>query len=105
MRKLGRTKEAQGRLSVVSSTMEIIENFDYYDVLLMYKTGDETDLIAKTKDQSTISNATLGFSLGTFYLLNGKKEKAKDMFEKVVAGNQWSSFGFIGAEAELARMK
>jgi len=33
------------------------------------------------------------------------KGKAKDLFEKVLAGNQWSSFGYIAAEAELAKMK
>ena len=29
----------------------------------------------------------------------------KELFEKVVAGNQWASFGYIAAEAELKRMK
>jgi Tetratricopeptide repeat len=105
LRKMGRSKEAAGRLSIVSANMEIIENQDYSDILFMYKAGDESNLVEKTKNQESLSNATLGFGLGSYYLFNGKKEKAKEMFEKVVAGNQWSSFGYIGAEAELARMK
>ncbi len=105
LRKLGKNKDVEERLKIVSGDMEIIENHDYYDILIMYKTGDETILVEKTQNQETLSNSTLGFALGTYYLLNGKKQKAKEMFEKVVAGNQWSSFGFIAAEAELARIK
>ena len=38
-------------------------------------------------------------------LQRGKKEQAKLVFQKVVSGNQWSSFGFIAAEAALENMK
>ena len=85
--------------------MEILENHDYFDILFMYINGNESKLVEKTQSQETLSNATLGFALGTYYLLKGNKEKAKELFEKVVAGKQWSSFGFIAAEAELAKMK
>ena len=105
LRKMGRQKEADQHLLEVKDDMEIIENHDYFDILFMYKTGNDSKLAEKTQSQETLSNATLGFALGTYYLLKGNKEKAKDLFEKVVAGKQWSSFGFIAAEAELAKMK
>ncbi len=72
---------------------------------MMYKTNDDSKLVEKTRDQQTLSNATLGYALGTYYQLKGNKAKAKELFEKVVAGKQWSSFGFIAAEIELAHMK
>ena len=31
-------------------------------------------------------------------------EKAKSIFERVVAGPYWAAFGYIAAEAELARL-
>lgn len=105
LRKMGRDKDANQRLREVSAGMTIVENHEYLDILLMYISGDDSKLIEKTQNQETLSNSTVGFALGTYYLLNGKKQKAKELFEKVVAGNQWSSFGFIAAEAELARMK
>jgi tetratricopeptide (TPR) repeat protein len=105
LRKMGRQKDADQHLLEVKDDMEILENHDYFDILYMYKTGNDSKLVEKTKDQQTISNATLGFALGTYYQLKGNKEKAKELFEKVVAGNQWNSFGFIAAEAELAKMK
>jgi tetratricopeptide (TPR) repeat protein len=105
LRKMGRQKDADQHLKEVTSEMEIIENHDYYDILLMYKTGDDSKLKEKTQNQETVGNATLGFALGSYYQLKGDKIKAKELFEKVVAGKQWSSFGFIAAETELANMK
>lgn len=105
LRKMGRQKDAEQHLKEVTSEMEIIENRDYYDILIMYKTGDNSKLVERTQNQQTVSNATLGFALGTYYQLKGDKGKARELFEKVVAGNQWSSFGYIAAETELAKMK
>ena len=105
LRKMGRQKDAEQHLKAVSNEMEIIENHDYFDIVMMYKTNDESKLVEKTQNQETLSNATLGFALGTYYQLKGNKDKSKELFEKVVAGKQWSSFGYIAAEAELAKMK
>ena len=105
LRKMGRQKDAEQHLKAVSNEMEIIENHDYFDILMMYKTNDENKLLEKTRNQETLSNATLGFALGTYYQIKGNKDRAKELFEKVVAGKQWSSFGYIAAEVELARMK
>ena len=105
LRKMGRQKDAEQHLKSVSNEMEIIENRDYFDVLMMYKTNDDQKLKEKTQDQQTLSNATLGYALATYYQLKGNNDKAKELFEKVVSGKQWSSFGFIAAETELGRMK
>jgi hypothetical protein len=102
---MGRQTEADQHLLQVRDDMEVIENHDYYDILNMYRTKNENKMVEKTQNQETLSNATLGYALGMYYQLKGNKEKAKEMFEKVVAGKQWSSFGFIGAEVELAKMK
>lgn len=105
LRKMGRQKEADQHLKEVTADMEIIENHDYYDILIMYKNGVDNKIKGKVQNQETVSSATLGFALGTYYQLKGDKGEAKELFEKVVAGKQWSSFGFIAAEVELAKMK
>jgi tetratricopeptide (TPR) repeat protein len=105
LRKMGRQKDADHHLLDVTKDMIIIENHDYYDILLMYQSGDDSKLVEKTQNQQTVTNATLGYALGTYYQLKGDKGKTKELFEKVVAGNQWSSFGYIAAETELAKMK
>ena len=72
---------------------------------MLYKTGDDKILLEKTQAMDSLKNATLGFGLGNYYLEKGQKKKAKEIFEKIIAGNQWSSFGFIAAEAELKKLK
>ena len=105
LRKLKRDKEADALLITIKPGIEIIENKDYLDILLMYRNKDEKALVEKTRAQETISSATLGFALGNYYLLKGEQDKAIDIFRKITGGNQWSSFGFIAAEAELGRLK
>ena len=49
--------------------------------------------------------ATQGYGVGNWRLCNGQQDKAREIFEGVVAGDYWPAFGFIAAEAELARMR
>ena len=105
MKRLGKNKEADELLKTIKAEMDIIENKDYHDILLMYKNNDDKKIIEKTLTQDNISNATLGFGLANYYLEKGQKKKAKELLEKIVAENQWSSFGFIASEADLKRIK
>jgi tetratricopeptide (TPR) repeat protein len=101
--RLNKKKEAEELLKNITAEMDIIENQDYFDVLMAYKTGDSKKLEERIQAQDNLSNATLGFALGNFYLEKGQKKKAKELFEKVVAGNQWASFGYMAAEVELRK--
>jgi len=105
MLRLGKKKDADDLLKTINAEMDLIENRDYMDILMLYKSGDDKKLVEITQTQDSTANATLGFALGNYYLEKGPKKKAKELFEKVVAGNQWASFGYIAAEAELKRMK
>lgn len=48
--------------------------------------------------------ATLGYGLGNWYLLRGDTTRARAQFARAIASRGWPAFGFIAAEAELARM-
>ena len=39
--------------------------------------------------------------MGNWYLYNGRRAEAQALFRKMLEGNQWTSFGYIAAEAEL----
>lgn len=101
-RRLGQKKEADAVLTPIHDKLEIIENDSYFKRLMMYK-GLRTpeSVLSDTADDLQI--ATQGYGVGNWYLVNGDSAKAKQIFERVVAGKQWSAFGFIAAEAELAR--
>jgi tetratricopeptide (TPR) repeat protein len=91
----------------IKDDLELIENHDYYTLIKMYKAKAPLNEIEKAiSDKSeTLSAASLGYGLGNWHFYNGDKEKAREIFRKIVAGNQWASFGYIAAEADLARLK
>jgi len=47
--------------------------------------------------------ATQGYGVGNWYLVNGETKKAREIFDRVLAGKAWPAFGFIAAEADVAR--
>lgn len=55
------------------------------------------------QDPNTTDGATILYGIGNWYFINGQPEKAYPLWRKIVGGSQWAAFGFIGAEAEIAR--
>jgi len=109
-RKLKKYKEAIALYNSIDKKAELIESGDYLKILEMYthkSTEKEIDSYAAmlSANDQTVGSATINFGLGYYCLLFGHKEKAVTYFNKAIASNQWSSFGYIAAEAELARMK
>jgi tetratricopeptide (TPR) repeat protein len=105
LRRLNRPKEAAEVLAPITEKMEIIENDSYWKRLLMYKGLRRPEELLNTDKADDLSIATQGYGVGNWYLYNGDKAKARDVFEKVVAGKQKSAFGYIAAEIELRRMR
>lgn len=105
--KLDRVKEAEAVLRKVHKKMKIIENGDYHTILLIYK-GIQNPAEIRTKfldDTSPLANASIGFGLGNYYLSIGHAAEGVDLLERVKAGPQWASFGYMAAEAVLAELK
>jgi tetratricopeptide (TPR) repeat protein len=107
LRRLGRDQEASKTLAPIKNDFELIENGDYYKLIRVYKGQlDPASLWLEINQRTnSLSNATLGYGLGNWYLYNGKRADAEKIFQQVTAGNQWSSFGFIAAEAEQNRAR
>lgn len=104
-RRAGKTAAAQQVLERITPTMNVKENKSYFDRLLFYKgLKTEADLINVEK-ATDLEIATVGYGLGNWHLYNGNHAKAEEFFRKITAGKYWPAFGFIAAEAELARKK
>lgn len=102
LRRLNRKKEAAAALARIKDNLDVIENADYHKLIDVYKGKlKPEDLL--TQDANTLSNATIGYGVGNWFLYNGQRAQAEKLFRQVTAGNQWSSFGYIAAEAELTR--
>ena len=50
-----------------------------------------------------LANATVGYGLGKWHALQGRGEDAERAWQTVLSGSQWAAFGYIAAEAEIAR--
>jgi len=105
-RRQGKLKDAEELLTMVVEGMPVIENDSYYRRLKLYKGLLQVDDVLNPDPQSVdfdLALATQGYGVGNWYLYNGDSAKAKEIFEKIVSGKHFTAFGFIAAEAELAR--
>jgi hypothetical protein len=71
----------------------------------MYKGLEKPEALMDPANADGLTLATQGYGVGSYYLVTGDKTRAREIFEKVVAGSNWSAFGYIAAEADLQRMR
>ncbi|MGH7150067.1 MAG: tetratricopeptide repeat protein, partial [Planctomycetota bacterium] len=105
LRRLGREAEAAAVLEPIRKDLHVLDNDAYFRRLLLYKGELRPEDLLDPTETSGVNRATLGYGLGNWHLSNGRTEAARGIFEEIVRGPQWSAFGFIAAEAELARMR
>jgi hypothetical protein len=107
LRRLGKQEEASKAVEAIPTDLEIIENGDYYALVKIYKgiEGGGRLLEELEKRPDDLGSASIGYGLGNRYLYHNKQDEAVKVFRKIVAGNQWASFGYIAAEAELRRLQ
>jgi len=106
-RRFGERRDADGLLKrEIKNDLELIENHDYYKLIKLNKgLLRAEDLLSEISgDVNTLGSASLGYGIGNYFLYNGDNAKARAIFRRIVESNQWSTFGYIAAEAELGRI-
>src|SRR5687767_9730191 len=105
LRRLGRDREAAEMLARLARPMNVIENQTYADLLRMYRGEIPPDSVLGTNaaGEMSVTDATAAYGIGNWHLYNGRKAEADRIFRRIVGGGQWGAFGYIAAEAELAR--
>lgn len=101
--RMERNREAEEVLASIGKEMEIIENFAYHDLLLLFRGENSAESMLDSREANAVTEATLGYGVGAWYLLSGQPDKAKAVWHRVLEGGQWAAFGFLAAEADLAR--
>jgi tetratricopeptide (TPR) repeat protein len=101
-RRLGRERDAAAVLQRITKDMRILEHEAYHKRLLMYKGEVPPDSVLAFENPDPVQVATYGYGVANWYLYNGQREKALQLFRKILEGRNWAAFGFIAAEAELA---
>jgi tetratricopeptide (TPR) repeat protein len=107
LRRLGRDKEASDVLVPIRRQMDVVENDTYHRLLLLYKGELPVDsvLTVGPSGEMSVTDATGAYGVGNWHLYNGRRPEAERVFRRILGGGQWGAFGYIAAEAELARSR
>jgi tetratricopeptide (TPR) repeat protein len=105
LRRAGRQEEARALIQgmdLEAMAPEVIESGSYLALLRLYAAGEGGE---GAPDPGTLDGATQGYGIGNWKLYNGDRQGAQEVFRTIVAArDQWGAFGYIAAEADLARM-
>lgn len=106
LRRMNKERDANKELEPISEGMDIIENTGYYRLLLMYKglISPETLYAEAMKQPNSSGSFSILYGIGNWHLYNGRRDEAVKIFREMVAADQWTSFGYIAAEADLKRL-
>lgn len=102
LRRAGRTAEADAVLAPIVPELEVIENGSYHQLLLMYK-GLRTPAEVLTPAGGGPAGSAVRYGVSAWYLINNKRGEAASLWASILDGvNDWPSFGYLAAEAEVA---
>jgi tetratricopeptide (TPR) repeat protein len=105
LRRLGRHDEAKKLLDPIRADWKLVESGSYHTLLLVFR-GDKRadDVLAEVrKDPEPVPFPTVAYGLCAWYSFEGDEARAEALRQEIVKGPMWPAFGFIAAEAELAR--
>ena len=107
LRRTGKANEAARVLQPIRRNLDVIENGVYLRLLLLYKGELPPDslLPRQRADTATFEDAATGYGVANWHFYNGRRAEAERLFRQIVTSPQWAAFGYIAAEAELARLR
>ncbi len=101
---LGRLSEVRQVLSGIDRAWDIIENGSYHRLWLWMK-GEIAERDLLPEDATALERQTIGNGMGQWFLGVGQRSRAIRAFEGVLATGPSASFGFLAAEAAMARLR
>lgn len=102
LRRAGKDTEAAAVLAPITADLDVIENTEYHRLLIMFK-GERTpeSLLAAAGDDA--GGSATRYGVGAWYFVNGRARDAAALWQSVLEGDDWASFGHLAAEAEAAQ--
>jgi len=106
--RMGRPDEAAAAVAGITADMDIVEYHAYYQLALLWKGERDGDaLLAEARagegGAASIDFATLGYGVATWHRARGDDEAARAVLDDVLRSPNWHAFGYIAAEADVAR--
>jgi tetratricopeptide (TPR) repeat protein len=99
-RRAGRpAAELAAILAPIRADLDVIENTSYHALLLMYK-GERSPEDVLNGAGSGSGGSAVRYGVGAWHFVNGRNEEARRIWDEILKGTDWPSFGFIAAERE-----
>ncbi len=102
LRRAGRAAEAAAVLLPITADLDVIENGEYHQLLLMYK-GERTPDAVLAAAGADSGGSAVRYGVSAWYLVNDRRREAAELWAFMLEGPDWPSFGYLAAEAEMAR--
>ena len=103
LHRLDRRDDLRLLLRSIRPDMDIIENHAYHDLLVYFKGEFTGSNLLEGVAKDDVAYPTIAYGLAAWTFNSGRKQEGREQFEHIVAETNWSAFGHIAAEAELAR--
>jgi hypothetical protein len=104
LRRLGRDAEAAALLRPIHRELDIIENDGYRDLLLVYAGALDADsVLAAVSPGAGSGDVSVAYGIAAWHLAEGRAARGERILRDILDGGQWAAFGYIAAEADLAR--
>ena len=104
LRRAGRDAEAAAVVAPIRADLAVIENTSYHLLCLLYKGERTVEDVLKAAGEGP-SGSAARYGVSAWHLYNGRDAEARKLWDSLTSGPDWPSFGFIAAEAELARKR
>lgn len=93
----------QATLAPINTSLQVIENENYHDLLLYFKGEKSEEELRKAADAGN-AKATLSYGMAAWNLSRGNRTKTIGLLRDILRSQNWTSFGFIAAEADMHRL-
>jgi lipoprotein NlpI len=108
-RRAGLDDKANKAIAWVGATSPSGHSEHYYNLIRFFqKAKSESEVVPASAGEdieSELKFSTIAFGVANWYMANGDTAKARAYFERIVQGKVWGTWGYVGSEVELARMK
>ena len=100
-RRMGQKEEAFKYLDPIESDMAVIENMNYHQICLFYKGLISMEDLGNNTTKGGAGADAILYAIGNWHVYEGEKNEAKQVFDEILKGDSWSSFGYIAAEKDF----
>ena len=105
LRRMEQQEAATMSLDRIHPGLTVIENQSYLNACLFYKGELQLKDVYDPIAEANASNSAVKYAVGNWYAYNDKMEQAKGIYNTILSGSDWASFGYIAAEVAMGTMK